>query len=592
MRSTAFRVAPGSILACGVVAASLGCGRAGEPPAVAVVAVPSATAPPAPASPVLPPEPSGLSVAEAPHAACEVTGSLDDGAIELAAGVGAAWRPFGIVGPGSSGSELAFGVVAAGIATVGFGDAGASAQVRTNAWALRGVASSRWRVHATRWVAFGGVLFASARDWLDVERPPRGDRLVVRAPAETGLALVEGARGAEVPCRELSFDADPEGTLRGAPPAPFQPAPAAHDGQPMILHAVKPVPIAAEAAGAAAGTLDASGEGLRVVLLERSGARARIRWQHVAGWVDASALVRRKAPTLGDAGQFGMIGLLGGGTGEPPATGPGASPQATLVCTSEVRLVAVGESGGRVVVGSIPAGKPVRVVEPGPELSYVTLGGDAFSALAHWRLAVPLRDLAVGCTTAHEGSPDVRTPVMANDRVLEVDDAIDKLDGDVTACLRAHGYGLGERGSAGFGPAPAWPSGGFAVDGGSFHPPGGANHAAAPGGAVVREGAVQVRGGLPPEVVQRIVRQNFGRFRLCYANARETNRALAGRVTVRFTVDASGAVAGAADGGGDLRSPEAVACVLRAFGAISFPQPEGGAASVSYSMAFAPEARK
>ena len=29
-------------------------------------------------------------------------------------------------------------------------------------------------------------------------------------------------------------------------------------------------------------------------------------------------------------------------------------------------------------------------------------------------------------------------------------------------------------------------------------------------------GAAEVTGALPPEVIQRIVRQNFGRFRMCY----------------------------------------------------------------------------
>jgi hypothetical protein len=591
MPTKAARAASSSIVslaALAVAGAWLGCGAAWEPAPVAVVTLPSASAPPAPIAPALPPEPSGLATVEPLPASCEVGGSLDDGAIELA--TGAAPPPPGpgaIRGPGVSGSPFAFGLVAAGRATVGFGDTGTFAQIRTSAWTLRGVAWSPWRVHSARWVAFGGVLFAGARDWLEPQGPPRGDRLVVRAPDEARLALAEGSRTAEVPCRELSFDQDAEGFLRGAAPPSFQAAGAQHA---MILRAGKPVPIAADAAGAAAGTLDASGDGLRVTLLERRGARARIRWNHVAGWIDGALLARPKPPTIGDAAQFGMIGLLGGGTGEPAAA-PGASPQATLVCTSEVRLVAVGEAGARVVVGAIPAGKPVRVVEPGPELSMVTLGGDAFAARAPWRLAVPQRDLAVGCTTAHDGSSEVRSPIAANDRVLELDDAIDKLDGDVTGRVRAHGHGASDVASAGFGPSPVWPGGSFAVDGGSLRPPGHLGRGS--GGVIVREGALQVVGGLPPEVVRRIVRQNFGRFRLCYEHALEKNPALAGRATVRFTIDRSGAVATASDGGSDLRSPDAVACVVRAFGALSFPQPEGGAGvTVTYSVAFSPEPRK
>ena len=51
----------------------------------------------------------------------------------------------------------------------------------------------------------------------------------------------------------------------------------------------------------------------------------------------------------------------------------------------------------------------------------------------------------------------------------------------------------------------------------------------APGqGAEGPQGATQVNGRLPPEVIQRIVRQNFGRFRLCYENGLRNNPNLAG----------------------------------------------------------------
>src|SRR5271165_3141708 len=68
----------------------------------------------------------------------------------------------------------------------------------------------------------------------------------------------------------------------------------------------------------------------------------------------------------------------------------------------------------------------------------------------------------------------------------------------------------------------------------------------------LREGATSVNGRLPPEVIQRIVRQNFGRFRLCYENGTKSNPNLQGRVTVKFVIDRSGAVAMTADGGSDI----------------------------------------
>jgi tetratricopeptide (TPR) repeat protein len=106
--------------------------------------------------------------------------------------------------------------------------------------------------------------------------------------------------------------------------------------------------------------------------------------------------------------------------------------------------------------------------------------------------------------------------------------------------------------------------------------------------AIVREASTTVNGRLPPEVIQRIVRQNFGRFRLCYENGLRNNARLQGRVTTKFVIDRSGAVAMTADGGSDLPDQAVVSCVVRAFGNLSFPQPESGMVTVVYPIAFAP----
>lgn len=104
----------------------------------------------------------------------------------------------------------------------------------------------------------------------------------------------------------------------------------------------------------------------------------------------------------------------------------------------------------------------------------------------------------------------------------------------------------------------------------------------------LRQGVVQVTGRLPPEVIQRIVRQNFGRFRLCYENGLRTNSTLGGRVAVKFTIDKSGAVVSPADGGSDLPDKAVVSCVVKGFTNLSFPQPEGGTVAVVYPIVFAP----
>jgi hypothetical protein len=111
------------------------------------------------------------------------------------------------------------------------------------------------------------------------------------------------------------------------------------------------------------------------------------------------------------------------------------------------------------------------------------------------------------------------------------------------------------------------------------------------GGAVMpslRQGPTTVSGRLPPEVIQRIVRQNFGRYRLCYENGLRTNPTLTGRVAVSFVIDRSGAVKSARDGGSDLPDKGVVSCVVRGFATLSFPQPEKGEVSVTYPILFNP----
>ena len=104
----------------------------------------------------------------------------------------------------------------------------------------------------------------------------------------------------------------------------------------------------------------------------------------------------------------------------------------------------------------------------------------------------------------------------------------------------------------------------------------------------IREGSVTVNGRLPPEVVERIVRQNLGRFRLCYENGLRRDPNLQGRVSVRFAIDSSGSVATTSDGGSDLPDGGVVQCIVRGFGNLSFPQPQGGMVQVVYPMMFSP----
>ena len=99
---------------------------------------------------------------------------------------------------------------------------------------------------------------------------------------------------------------------------------------------------------------------------------------------------------------------------------------------------------------------------------------------------------------------------------------------------------------------------------------------------------VSVAGRLPPEVIQRIVRQHLGRVRLCYENALRTNPTLQGHVAVKFVIDREGAVSTAMNNGSYLPDPAVIACVVNAFKGLSFPQPEGGIVTVVYPLTFQP----
>ena len=136
-----------------------------------------------------------------------------------------------------------------------------------------------------------------------------------------------------------------------------------------------------------------------------------------------------------------------------------------------------------------------------------------------------------------------------------------------------HGGGLGD--GQGFGPGNGASSGRFTRG----------HKVASPR---MQVGATSVSGRIPPEVIQRIVRQNFGRFRLCYENALRNNPNLQGRVAVAFVIGRDGAVSSVQNGGSDLPDSSAVSCVVRSFYGLSFPAPDGGIVTVNYPIIFTP----
>ena len=108
----------------------------------------------------------------------------------------------------------------------------------------------------------------------------------------------------------------------------------------------------------------------------------------------------------------------------------------------------------------------------------------------------------------------------------------------------------------------------------------------------VRMGSTSVSGRLPPEIVQRIVRANFGRFRGCYLKGLEKHPRLEGRVAVRFVIGRDGAVSSVRIAESTLASAIAEGCIAKAFYWLQFPQPEGGVIVVDYPLQLSPDGDK
>ncbi len=152
---------------------------------------------------------------------------------------------------------------------------------------------------------------------------------------------------------------------------------------------------------------------------------------------------------------------------------------------------------------------------------------------------------------------------------------------------RGAGIGLGDIGTLGHGrglePGQGFGPGGFGESLGRSRA--GTHVAQAPR---IRTSITIVSGRLPPEVIQRVVRQNFGRFRMCYEQGLTRNPNLEGRVAARFVIGRDGAVSNVSDGGSDLADTAVTSCVLSAFYGVSFPPPEGGVVTVTYPLLFTP----
>ncbi len=159
------------------------------------------------------------------------------------------------------------------------------------------------------------------------------------------------------------------------------------------------------------------------------------------------------------------------------------------------------------------------------------------------------------------------------------------------------GHGIALDGIYGVGPGGKPWGGNCGTNCGDGHDPNGfPNHSGPTLGGHIPHQPVQGRtplieggGNLDPAVIQRIVRQNFGRFRLCYEQGLRGNPALTGRVSTKFVIARDGSVSTTALGDSDIPDANVSACVVRSFSGLSFPTHEGPVIQVTYPLVFTPD---
>lgn len=141
-----------------------------------------------------------------------------------------------------------------------------------------------------------------------------------------------------------------------------------------------------------------------------------------------------------------------------------------------------------------------------------------------------------------------------------------------------------------------------------------ATPAASGGSGAAAKDPAKVRGRLPPEVIQKVVRADFGAMKRCYEEALGRDPTVKGKVTTKFVIARDGTVAAAADvhdapptaipgvppdvvedlvamhGTDEPRFPDkkVTDCVVSRFKALTFPPPEGGVVTVVYPIVFNP----
>ena len=85
-----------------------------------------------------------------------------------------------------------------------------------------------------------------------------------------------------------------------------------------------------------------------------------------------------------------------------------------------------------------------------------------------------------------------------------------------------------------------------------------------------------MQGSLDREIIRRVVRQHRGEIKFCYEGELQKNKGLEGRVTVRFTISATGSVVSAVVKESTLNNAAVERCMTDKIRRWIFPEPKGG----------------
>jgi len=182
--------------------------------------------------------------------------------------------------------------------------------------------------------------------------------------------------------------------------------------------------------------------------------------------------------------------------------------------------------------------------------------------------------------------------VEENKKILEsLSDQSKKSDKDVLEESAGDTFGQGGLGLSGTGPGGGGSGDGIGLGsiGTMGHGAGtgtgqgyGSGSGSLGGGSGGKKGRVQAAtatttgAGLPPEVIQRIVRAQISQIQGCYEAAMTKAPSLAGKIAVKFIIDGQGAVTSASAADTNITDADMVSCVVGKVKKMSFPAPDGG----------------